>query len=76
MPKKRGDRAHRTAEKRARRERCQLAREESSGKNTPDSWWSDHTNPRFTQRIGNAFSGMRWSHRNRRVVRTVSATHQ
>ena len=25
---------------------------------------------------GNAFSGMRWSHRNRRVVRTVSATHQ
>src|SRR2546423_11900794 len=51
MPKKRGDRAHRTAEKRARWQRRQLAQEERI--------WEDHArlvversqDPRFIQRI-------------------------
>jgi hypothetical protein len=51
MPKKRGDRAHRTAEKRARRERRQLAREEKFREDHARLVAERSHDPRFTQRI-------------------------
>jgi hypothetical protein len=51
MPKKRGDRAHRTAEKRARRERRQLAREEKFREEHARLVAERSHDPRFTQRI-------------------------
>jgi hypothetical protein len=51
MPKKRGDRAHRTAEKRARRERRQLAREEKFREEHARLVAVRSHDPRFTQRI-------------------------
>lgn len=51
MPKKRGDRAHRTAEKRARRERRQLAREEKLREQHARLVVERSHDPRFTQRI-------------------------
>ena len=51
MPNKRGDRAHRTAEKRARRERRQLAREEKLREDHTRLVVERSHDPRFTQRI-------------------------
>jgi hypothetical protein len=51
MPKKRGDRAHRTAEKRARRERRQLAREEKFREDHARLVAERSHDPRFIQRI-------------------------
>ena len=50
MPKKRGDRAHRTAEKRARRERRQLAREEKLREDHTRLVLERSHDPRFVQR--------------------------
>jgi hypothetical protein len=51
MPKKCGDRAHRTAEKRARRERRQLAREEKFREEHARLVVERSHDPRFIQRI-------------------------
>lgn len=51
MPKKRVDRAHKTADKRARRERRQLAREEKFREDHARLVVERSQDPRFTQRI-------------------------
>jgi hypothetical protein len=51
MPKNHGDRAHRTAEKRARRERRQLAREEKLREEHTRLVVQRSHDPRFVQRI-------------------------
>jgi hypothetical protein len=51
MPKKRGDRARQTAEKRARRQRRQLAQEERSREDHARLVVERSQDPRFTQRI-------------------------
>jgi hypothetical protein len=51
MPKKRGDRAHQTAEKRARRQRRQLAQEERIREDHARLVVERSQDPRFTQRI-------------------------
>lgn len=51
MPKRRVDRAHKTAEKRARRERRQLAREEKLREDHARLVVQRSQDPRFTQRI-------------------------
>ena len=51
MPKKRGDRAQKTAEKRARRERRQLARDEKVREEHARLVLQRSHDPRFTQRI-------------------------
>ena len=51
MPKKRGDRAQKTAEKRARRERRQLARDEKAREEHVRLVVERSHDPRFTQRI-------------------------
>jgi hypothetical protein len=51
MPKKRGDRAQKTAEKRARREQRQLAREEKVREEHARLVLERSHDPRFTQRI-------------------------
>ena len=51
MPKKSGDRAHQRAEKRARRERRQLAREEKVREDHARLVVQRSLDPRFTQRI-------------------------
>lgn len=51
MPKKRGDRAHKMAEKRARRERRRLTRDEEGRENHARLVVDRSQDPRFTQRI-------------------------
>lgn len=51
MPKKRADRAQKTADKRARRERRQLAREEKLREDHARLVVERSHDPRFTQRI-------------------------
>jgi hypothetical protein len=51
MPKKQGDRAHKTAEKRARRDRRRLAREETVREEHTRLVVERSHDPRFTQRI-------------------------
>jgi hypothetical protein len=51
MPKKRGDRAHKTGEKRARRDRRRLAREETLREEHTRLVVERSHDPRFTQRI-------------------------
>ncbi|HEV7451600.1 MAG TPA: hypothetical protein VGO16_09495 [Pseudonocardiaceae bacterium] len=51
MPKRRGDRAHKTAEKRARRDRRRLAREETVREEHTRLVVERSHDPRFTQRI-------------------------
>jgi hypothetical protein len=51
MPKKRGDRAHQTAEKRARRQHRQLAQEERIREDHARLVVERSQDPRFTQRI-------------------------
>jgi hypothetical protein len=51
MPKKQGDRAHKTAEKRARRDRRRLAREETAREEHTRLVVERSHDPRFTQRI-------------------------
>jgi hypothetical protein len=51
MPKKRGDRAHKAAEKRARRERRRLAREDTVREEHARLVVERSQDPRFTQRI-------------------------
>jgi ribosomal protein L18 len=51
MPKKRGDRAHKTAAKRARRDRRRLARDETVREEHTRLVVERSHDPRFTQRI-------------------------